>query len=144
MPVNPAALASKLTSNFASPGSSFAACAQQWAQAVADYATPVAPPSATVQAAGSALASSLAAAFAIPGGAAPGMEAAFAAFALSVGGGMAGFVPTPPPTPVGFASLVGILTPTHAAAAANVASLIDSWFRKGLATPPSGSPIPWS
>jgi hypothetical protein len=145
MPVNPTALASRLAGNFANPGSSFADCAQQWADAMVEYAAPVAPPSTTVVAAGQALRSALAAAFAVPGGALPLTDQAFTAFAASLATGMApAFVGAPPPTPVGFASLAGTLSPTHAAAAGNIAGKIHAWFVKGTATPPSGPPIFWS
>lgn len=127
-----------------SPAQTAAACAQQWAQAMGDYASGIVPPSTTVPAARSALAGSLAAAFATPF-AAPGMESAFAAFAATVGAGQAGFVPLPPPRPVGFAALLAVISPTHASAAAAVASLVDTWMRSGSSTPVAGgSPVPWS
>lgn len=147
MPVNPATLQSTLASNFANPGSSFADCAQQWADAMVEYASAVVPPSTTVAAAGAALKASLAGAFATPGGALALMDPAFTTFATSVGAGMAaaGFVGAPPPSPVGFASLAGTFSPTHAAAAANVAGKIQAWFVTGTATPSvGGPPIPWS
>ncbi len=147
MAVNPAALQSRLASNFANPGSSFADCAQQWADAMVEYASAVVPPSTTVAAAGLALKASLASAFAIPGAALPAMDPAFTTFATTVGAGMAaaGFIGAPPPSPVGFASLVGTTSPTHAAAAANVAGKIQTWFVTGTATPSvGGPPIPWT
>lgn len=145
MPVNPAQLSSALASNFANPGTSAAACAQQWTDAVGGYAAAVVPPSTTIAAAKSALAGGLAGAFAIPGGAIPGMESAFLSFATALGGGMAPFVAAPPPTPIGFAAqFAGSPLPTPGAAAGVMASLIDAWFRKGTATPPGGSPIPWT
>lgn len=146
MPVNPAALASTLAGNFANPGDSFAACAQQWSDAMVAYASAVVPPSTTVTAAGQALRSALTSAFAIPGGALPAMDPAFTTFAASVGAGMAaaGFVGAPPPSPVGFASLAGTLSPTHAAAAAVVSGKIQAWFVTGTATPSvGGPPVPW-
>lgn len=146
MAVNPASLASTLAGNFAAPGASVAECAGQWADAMVSYASAVVPPSLTVAAAGSALRGALAAAFATPGGAAPGMESGFLAFAATVGAGMApAFVGAPPPAPVGFASLVGGLIPTHAAAAAVVAGKIQAWFLTGTATPSvGGPPVPWT
>lgn len=145
MPLNIAGLQSALSSQFANPASSSSGCAQQWADAMTQYAAAVVPPSLTVSAAGSALAASLVVAFATPA-AAPGMESAFAAFAASVGAGMApAFVGAPPPRPVGFASQFLLPSPTHAAAAASIAALIDGWARSGTATPAlGGPPIPWT
>jgi hypothetical protein len=144
MPVNPTTLANRLASNFAHPGPSFAACAQQWADAMVDYVAAMVPPSTTASAAGASLQGALAEAFAAPGGAVPGMEQGFSAFALTLAGGMApAFTGTPPASQVGFATLFGGLIPTHAAAGARVAGLIHAWFVTGTATPPAGAPIFW-
>lgn len=74
------------------------------------------------------------------------MEAAFAAFAATVGSGMTGFVATPPPSPVGFATQFALPPPaTHAEAGEAIASLVDTWLKTGTATPSGGgSPSPWS
>jgi hypothetical protein len=74
------------------------------------------------------------------------MESAFLTFATTVGAGMTGYTPTPPPAPVGFAAHFSAPHPeSHAEAAASIAPLIDTWLRTGTATPlPSGTPIPWS
>src|SRR5690606_15765077 len=110
------------------------ACAQAWADALEAYATAIVPPSTTVTAAAAALATALDGAFAQPSALAA-METAFAAFAGAVGGGMAGYTPTPPPAPVGFASLVaGGNVDSHEDAAANWADLIDAWMTTGLST----------
>lgn len=109
------------------------------------YASGVVPASLSVSAAGTTLATSLAGAFATPF-AAPGMETAFAAFAASVGAGMApAFLAAPPTRPVGFASqFAGPAPETHADAAASVASLVDGWMRTATATPSGGGPpTPW-
>jgi hypothetical protein len=140
------ALTSGLESCFASPPPSHAACAQAWANAVVSYASAIVPASTTVAAAGTALASSLATAFQADN-AAPAMESAFAQFAASVGLGMAGFVPTPPPGPVDFAAQFGGPKPaTHGAAAQQIAGRIDAWMRSGIATlaAPPGTVIPWT
>jgi hypothetical protein len=63
------------------------------------------------------------------------VDAAFAAFAATVGLGMApAFVAVPPAAPLGVAVLLTAPQPTHAAAAALFATTIDSWFRTGSAT----------
>jgi hypothetical protein len=144
MPLNSGGLQSALLAQFKAPASSAAGCAQQWADAVGNYASAVAPPSLSVSAARSALAAGLTAAFSSPL-AAPGMESAFAAFAATVAAGMAPtFVGAPPPRPVGFAAMFATLSPTHEAAAAAMAALIDSWMRSGTATPSvGGAPVPW-
>ena len=144
MALNRAALESGIAEVCTAPAGDAAGCAQQWADAMGEYASAIVPVSPAVAGAVATLAGSLAAAFSSPA-AAPGMESAFKAFAATVGAGMAGFVPTPPPSPVGFASLFGQPPPaTGAAAASSMANLIDAWMRTGTATPPGGSPIPWS
>ena len=139
MPLNPSSLQSSLQSLFASPPGTRAACGQAWADAVKGYAASIVP--------ASTLASSLASAFAAPS-AASGFDAAFAAFATTVGTGMAaaGFTGTPPASPLNVASLLSSTRPTHAAAAAAFSSLIDAWFRTGLATliAPPNTVVPWS
>jgi hypothetical protein len=101
------------------------------------YAAAVVPASAAVAAAGAGLSSALAAAFAAtssPYGIAA-MESAFTAFAVTVGGGMAGYTPAPPPGPVGFSSEFASPHPSsHADAATGIATIIDTWMRSGLAT----------
>jgi len=146
MPLNPSGLESALASVAASPPPSSAGCAASWASAMSTYANAVVPPSTTVAAAVSTLQGALATAFASPA-AAPGMESAFTAFAVTVGGGMApAFVAVPPPSPVGFAAqFAGAHPATHAAAAAALRLMIDTWMRTGTATPSGGgAPVPWS
>jgi hypothetical protein len=146
MPLNPASLQSDLQSLFASPPATRAACAQAWADAVNGYAAGVVPASTTVAAGVAALASSLASAFASPSAASP-FDAAFAAFAVTLAGGMLPtFAGVPPPAPLNVASLLAVTRPTHAAAAAAFASLLDAWFRTGTATlvAPPNTLVPWS
>lgn len=146
MPLNPSALQSSLESLFATPPGTRAACAQSWADAVNGYGAAIVPASTTVAAGGAALASALASAFAAPSAASP-FDAAFAAFAVTVAGGMLpAFTGVPPAAPLNSASLLGTTQPTHAAAAAAWASLIDAWFRTGtgvLVAPPN-TVVPWS
>jgi hypothetical protein len=146
MPRNASALEAGLLAVASSPPDGPAECAAAWADAVASFATGIVPPSSTVAAAASALEGSLAAAFQTTN-AAPLMEVAFLAFATAVGGGMAGYTPTPPAAPVGFATEFAAPFPAdHGEAASNIASLIDTWMRTGIATlaVPPNTVLPWS
>lgn len=146
MPLNPSALSGGLASLFASPPPDAAACGNSWADAVQGWASGIVPPSTTVSAAVPALAGALISAFSHADSASD-MESAFASFAATVGGGMAGYVPTPPAGPVGFASLFGGPKPATADAAANaIANLIDTWMRTGLSTliAPPNTPVFWT
>jgi hypothetical protein len=146
MPLDTAGLQSSLLDLFAAPPTAGADCAQAWADIIEAYCTSIVPPSTTVAAGAPTLASSLAAAFASPSAAAL-FDSAFAAFAVTVAGGMLPtFTGVPPPAPLNIASLLATSQPTHAAAAAAFASLIDSWFRTGtgvLVAPPN-TVLPWS
>ncbi len=146
MPLDAVTLQSDLEGLFVSPPPSAGACAGLWAAAMLDYAAAVVPPSTTVSAAAEALAGALTGAF---GSAvtATDVDVAFAAFAATVGAGMApAFAPTPPASPLGIAELLVGSQPTHAAAAAGFAALIDEWFRTGIATlvAPPFTVVPWS
>lgn len=157
MPLDPDGLQDALAEFFADPPvvlkpdgtadipASQAACANEWGLIMEAYAADVVPPSTTVSAAAATLASSLAAAFATPAAAAA-VDAAFSAFAATVGTGMApSFVATPPAAPPGFATQLLTSQPTHAAAAAAFTLLIDTWMRTGTAVPAGGGPaVPWS
>ena len=146
MPLALPALTSGLQSCFASPPATRLACARAWADAAVAYATGIAPPSTTVTTAGDALAAALSSAFDSPNSA-PAMESAFAQFAATVGLGMAGFLPTPPVAPVGFApQFAGPKPATHADAAQQIGGLIDTWIRTGFSTlaAPPGTVVPWS
>lgn len=145
MALNLAALEAGLESVASSPPATSALCAEAWADAIEAYALAIVPASTTVSLAAIALASDFLSAF-TSGNAAPVMELALAQFAITVGGGMAGFIATPPPGPVGFAAEFAPPFPaTHAAAAASVGALIDTWVRTGTATPSGGgAPVNWS
>ncbi len=146
MPLALSALTSGLQSDFASPPGGYAACAQAWADAVQAWCSGIVPPSTTVSTACATLSGALASAFAAPD-APPLMETAFAAFAVTVGGGMAGYAPTPPSGPVGFAPYFsGPDAPTHAQAASDIAGLIDPWMKTGFSTllVPPNTVVPWS
>jgi hypothetical protein len=146
MPLIASVLEVELGTMFAAPPATYLDCAHAWADAVRTYAAAIVPSSTTVSAAANALASSLAAAFALPSAVA-GMEAAFAAFAAAVGFGMTGYVPTPPPAAVGFATqFAGPAPATSAAAAQQLAALVHAWLTTGtstLAVPPN-TLVPWS
>lgn len=134
MPLLPATLKSQLEAAFADPPATHAACAQAWADAVQAYAAGIVPPSAGVAAAAASLATALTGAFQTPD-AVPGMESAFSTFAVAVGGSMAGYVPTPPVAPVGFAlQFAGAKPETHALAAEQIGNLIHAWLTTGLST----------
>jgi len=146
MPLVLSSLSSGLQSVFASPPATAAACANGWASAVQSWATGIVPPSAAVSGAVSTLQGALSSAFGSPN-CAPALESAFAAFAVTVGGGMVGYAPTPPPAPVGFASqFAGPKPATAAAAASAIASLVDAWAKTGLSTliAPPNTVLPWS
>lgn len=146
MPLNPAGLQSDLEAFFEASPDTDAACGQAWADAVEAYASGLVPPSTAVTSAAASLASSLTSAFAAPSAAAP-FDAAFTSFAAAVAAGQAPtFTGVPPPAPLGIASLLGGTQPTHAAAAAAFASLIDAWMRTGSAVlvAPPNTVVPWS
>jgi len=75
-----------------------------------------------------------------------GFDAAFTAFAATVATGMLpAFTGTPPTAPLGVSTLLLAPQPTHAAAAATFASLIDTWMKTGSATSvPPGTVLTWS
>ncbi len=124
------------------------ACAQAWADAAAAWASGIVPVSTAVSAAKAPLAAALDAAFGAPDPASTisGIESAFAAFAASVGGGMAGYAPTPPPGPVGFAVLLTSPSATRQEGVAKVAAALTAWMSTGvgaLVAPPNTA-VPWS
>lgn len=145
MPLELAGLKDDLEAFFADPPTTSEGCATKWADAVGAYAAGIVPPSTTVSAARDALEGAVLGAIGAPA-VAPGMEAAFAAFAVAVGSGQAGFVPTPPPAPVGFATaLLPPFPTTHADAAGRWGDLINDWLTSGSSTPVAGGPaVPWS
>ena len=145
MPLDTTKLYDGLLDVASSPGPDIASCAQQWADAMKEYASAIVPASTAVNAAAAALKTALEGAFAA-GAAPPGMETAFATFATSVGAGMApAFVATPPSGPVGFATQFAKPFPaTHEAAATALSGLINTWMKSGTATPPGGTPVNWT
>lgn len=140
MALNTVALSQDLLDLFTSPPASAPLCADAWAGAMASYAQLVIPPSTSVQAASLTLGGTLSSLFQVSPGLrtvevfANQLEAAFLIFATSVGGGMPGYVPTPPAGSIGFLNLLQTTQPTHASAAAAWSTAIDSWMRTGFST----------
>lgn len=146
MPLNAPGLTSGLASLFSDSPAQAGGCAEQWASAVQAWVAGIVPPSAAVSGAVATLQGALGAAFATPD-CAPAMESAFAAFAVTVGGGMAGFAPTPPAGPVGFVALfAGAKPANHADAASAIATKIDTWMKTGFSTllVPPFTVTPWT
>lgn len=146
MSLDPTALQDALLSLFSEPPPTAPECAAAWADAARAHAAGVVPPSTTVESAATTLEGLLASAFATPAAAAL-VDAAFSAFALTLGLGMAPlYTATPPPAPLGVATLLAASQPTHAAAAAAFASLVDTWIRTGTATlvAPPNTVVPWT
>jgi hypothetical protein len=146
MPLDAVTLQNELEALFEAPPPTSGACAGLWAAAMLDYAAAVVPASTTVSVAAQTLATALASAFASPTAPAD-FDLAFAAFAASVGLGMApAFTGAPPAAPLGIGTLLVGSQPTHAVAAAAFAALIDEWFRTGSATlvAPPFTVVNWS
>lgn len=145
MPLNTAGLQEDLQELFSDPPDTTAACAASWASLMESYTQGVVPASTTVSVAAGALETALLSAFQSET-TAEDMETAFTAFATTVGTGMSpAFVATPPPGQVGFLSSFGVVADSHSTAAANYATLIDTWMRTGTATPSAGgSPVNWN
>lgn len=147
MPLNTAGLQSDLEALFSAPPATAAECAQAWSDAFSAYASGVVPASTTVAAAAAAMVAPLTSAFQSPAAAAA-FDGACTTFAAAVAAGMLpAFTGTPPPLPLGIASLLGATQPTHAAAAAAFAALIDAWMRTGsavLVAPPFTVIPAWS
>lgn len=127
------------------PQDTRAHAAAAWATAMGDYAAGIVPASTTVGAAKAALETALTHAFG-QASAAPEMETAFAAFAATLGGGMTGYTPTPPPGEVGFATRFATNRSSASVAATAVADAIDDWLTTGsseLIAPPN-TVVTWS
>lgn len=137
MPLVKDTLQTGLVELFEDPPDTAAGCAQAWANAVADYTTAIFPTSTTVSVASNTLFSALTVTFQTSLDAAitaAQMELAFAAFATTVGTGMAGYTATPPAGQVGFLTLFGTPESTVESAAIKFADAIDAWIRTGTAT----------
>lgn len=145
MALNKAGLITSLTTLFSDPPTTLVDCADDWGDAVQSYASSIVPASTTVTAASTTLKTTLATTF--QNNDSPSMlttlEANFLTWATTIGGGMAGFTPTPPPGSIGFSSLSD--ASSHSIGATNFANKIDTWMKTGTAyTLPSGPLVNWS
>ncbi|NRA02909.1 MAG: hypothetical protein HRU00_09940 [Myxococcales bacterium] len=122
--------------------------AGQWGDAMDDYAAGVVPVCSTVSAAIATLKGAMDTAFqnTVKATTVSALEAAFAAFGVTIGGGMApAFTAVPPPGTVGFSGLMASDQSSQADMAEDWADAIDTWMKTGTATPSGGgSPINWS
>src|SRR5574343_1955727 len=139
-----AQLYSDLTDLFSDPPPTSEECAQKWGQILLEFVLPITPPTTTAVLASEILEAQLLSAFAateLTGSpAVPQLEIAFAAFATSLGLGMApAWVATPPPAPVNFASLIGDTCASSEFAANLFASLIYLWISTGTAVNSGGA-----
>lgn len=140
MPLIVSTLQIKLQVLFSDPPQTTVECAQAWSDAMQLYALPVVPPSTTVVAAVQALKGALSG-MSVPGAAVQVFTAAFAAFGVTVAGGMP--IGTGPAVPPAIPFILPV-APTDQAqvAALTIATVIDVWMRTGLGAPPAS--IPWS
>lgn len=151
MALNPVRLKDDLAVLFSFPGPTTAANGAQWAACMQSYATAIVPPSLSVAAAATTLAGALTAAFASGPATVANVEVAFAAFAATVGVGMAPtFVGVPPVVPVGFAAEMAKPPEQWAQTQADAALLwsnkIHAWMSTGAATlaVPPNTVTPWT
>ena len=120
--------------------------ATKWSDVVNTYASAVIPISTTSVAAKAAFIAALTPGVA-PGAFMPALASAFTAYALALAGGMAGagFVGTPPPSPIVLPPFPATTATTASAVAASWGTIIDTWFKTGTATPIiGGATITWS
>jgi hypothetical protein len=125
-----------------------AGCATEWAAAVEAWASSIVPPSTTIAAARATLEGAILAAFQSPA-VAPALDAAFAAFAVTVAAGMLPLnTGVPPPGPVGFAALLATVPApsTRQAGVDLIANAIHAWGGTGSATlvAPPYTVVPWT
>ena len=113
------------------------AVANAWADAVNNYASLVTPPSASSAAARTAFYNVMLGMDTNAGNGLPIMISAFTAYAATLAGGMLpAFAGTPPPVPIPLATVIpalGLAGADGATVAEALSSVIDAWFRTGLA-----------
>lgn len=142
MPLNPSAAKTELGNLFKSPPGDEATAAAGWASAIQTLCAGIVPASTTVAAAAATLQGALAG-FNAPDATAGKTDAAMTAFAATVGGGMAGYTPTPPPAPLG----ISFSNTSDAQAAADAfIDAVDTWLKTGSSTliAPPNTVVPWS
>lgn len=147
--MNTEALKTALESLFTDYPSTTLETAERWAEAVNGYAVEVFPASVTSEVAKEAFKTVMLGMSAEAMNGLVVFKTAFTKYTTILGAGMtaAGFTGTPPPTPIAIESLVPLglaNTPKPAIIAAWV-SLIDSYFKTGIATNiATGVPITWT
>ena len=129
MSVDKSGLDADLLAFFSDPPLPVGECATAWADAMGAYAAGVVPLSITVVAATAALETAVASALAQPV-AAPAMDTAFQAFAVTIFGGMPPPPPAKIPAPTGIAFATPLASPSapHALGASKFADFLDTWF----------------
>jgi hypothetical protein len=148
MPLAPPALESAIAALTGdnSPASP-AAAAQAWADAAQAMFAGVVPASTTVTAAAATLKTAIETAFGATSGLDAALESAFAAFAVTIAGGMLPlYTGIPPPAPVGFVAMLSTNRPSLDAFAADLADALDTWAKTGTATlvAPPNTLTPWA
>lgn len=122
--------------------------ASRWATAINNYAQAVTPPSISSVAARSAFETVMLGMSAELQNGIPIFASAFTAYAGALAPGMQpNFTATPPPIPINIAPVipVGVAGAPAQAIAETLATIIDTWFRTGLAiNNSSGATVPWS
>ena len=143
MPMDPTTAKTTLGNLFATGAGDEATARAAWAQAMEDLCTDIVPASTTVAAAAATLETALTG-FNAPGAAQALFDTALLAFVITVGGGMAGFTPTPPIAPT------GLTYPEEDDAQDAADAIIDTvhtWLQTGTAQAAGGPPPPpvnWS
>jgi hypothetical protein len=120
--------------------------AERWANVLVEFTVNINPPSISHEAAKQAFIEVYQNISSEEQNASLVIPSSYHAFAVALGLGMSGYVAVPPPQPISFVSLVlpGISGATAEVQADTMAATIKTWFLGGTATPPGGSPIPWT
>lgn len=147
--MNLEALKTALTDIFTNYPSTTLETAERWSQAVNGYAASVVPVSTTSTVAAEAFKVVMLGMRAEAMNGVTIFKAAFTQYATILGAGMtpAGFTGTPPPTPILIESVVplGLAGAPKEAIIAAWVTLIDSYFKTGIATNiTTGVPITWT
>lgn len=119
----------------------------QWGAAIFEYASKIVPPSASQEPARRAFESVLSTYTLEAENGLEVLSMAFISHASVLAGGMAGFIGIPPTGSPNFDAVkrIGLAEGSSQECAELMASIIDSWYRKGKAQPiTTGPTIPWS